>query len=1532
MSQLLSGKVRVVKPSDVSVDRYEFLELAEVEPNLGVPISGSLSSGSIALVASDADGNRLFVTKIQLEELTGSFSGSFAGDGSQLNNLPEATRIISGSASASITPQDGFLVNVSSSFDGDMDVNGDVRITGDLLVDNRIVAREILVEIISSSIVFSSGSNRFGNDVTDLQEFTGSVSISGSYGLRGDANVTGSVFVTNDIEVNAISASFFSGSGRDLFDIPQSALSEDASLIASGAITASTADNQFRVTSIESGSLFFGDVKLDSGSVFSGSGRDLFDIPRSALTEDALLSSFIASGSVTASVSPEFGFRLEGTDRAEFSSSLFVESGVSASVFSGSGQGLFDIPRSALTEDALITNQITSGSVTASVSPDTGFVVTSVDSGSLFIGDVKLQSGSVFSGSGRDLFNIPRSALTEDALLSSFIVSGSVTASVSPNEGFVVTSLTGSTFFGELRVASGSSFSGSGEKLFDIPLAALSDETQQAINAAIAAEAKILTTGSVTASVDPNDGFIVTSEVSGSTFTGELRLTSGSDFSGSGAKLFNIPRTALTQDALISSFIASGSITASVDPNRGFRVEDFGTGILGTRSEFSGSIFVSRNATVGTDVTAGGSVSASFFSGSGRDLFDIPLSAFAEEVVASTRIQQGNVTASVSNEDGFKVESIDSGSQFTGSIDVLGGVSISSGSFFSGSGEQLFNIPRTALTDDALESNEITSGSVTASVSPNDGFVVESIDSGSTFFGEVRVQSGSAFSGSGEKLFNIPAAAIADLDTSKIFSGSVTASTSPDDGFVVTSVDSGSTFFGEVRVQSGSAFSGSGEKLFNIPRNALTEDALDSNRIISGAFSASIDPTSGFTVNASASIDGDLVVAGAIVSNELYTNYVATTIIYSSGSNQFGNDLSDRQEFTGSVFVTNSLDVDGIISGDGRGLFNIPQAALSDDSPRIATGSVSASVFEYREFQVKSSEGSVRSLFSGSIDAQNYISASLFRGDGSGLFNIPQSALSEDAFRIASGSVTASVSPNEGFIVNEFGRFEDDLRVSGSFIVSASNQIVPTGSLDTHFFVYNVGNTAYSIDGRLNPDLVLVKNLAYEFEISASGHPFYLKTSAGTGTGNALPFTNNGGTSGSIFFSASAQGTYYYNCENHAEMAGTIYVVDEYVQSASIELYNNTLIQGNLDLNGDLDVQDNISFGNTISGDKIVVNEVSGAFSGSGRDLFDIPISDNAENFPLQASIATGSVTASLTPDFRFEVNATASISGGLNVGGNVKTTGSLLVSASFEPFEDIKSLNVDVQDFDGSNKYVINSERQPTLQFLVGSTYTFWQTGSNNVTHDLRLSITSDGTHNSGNVYTGSVDTGSINAGDSGSRVIIDVDSNTPTTLYYYCINHSGMGGQINVLSEEPTNANIVFDGRVDISDNVTVEKTLKADKLIANEISGNFSGSGRNLFDIPRSAFTGDAFRIASGSVTASVTPDDGFVVESGDSGSRIIGSLQITGSVNIDTNLEIQNNLDVQGISTLQTLSAPNSNTFGSTTESLQQITGSVDTTGS
>jgi plastocyanin len=61
------------------------------------------------------------------------------------------------------------------------------------------------------------------------------------------------------------------------------------------------------------------------------------------------------------------------------------------------------------------------------------------------------------------------------------------------------------------------------------------------------------------------------------------------------------------------------------------------------------------------------------------------------------------------------------------------------------------------------------------------------------------------------------------------------------------------------------------------------------------------------------------------------------------------------------------------------------------------------------------------------------------------------------------------------------------------------------------------------------------------FSVNATGHPFYLKTVAGTGTGNQISgVTNNGTTSGSVVWTPTAAGTYYYICSLHSGMVGTI--------------------------------------------------------------------------------------------------------------------------------------------------------------------------------------------------------------------------------------------------------------------------------------------------------------------------------------------------------------------------------------------------------
>jgi hypothetical protein len=99
-----------------------------------------------------------------------------------------------------------------------------------------------------------------------------------------------------------------------------------------------------------------------------------------------------------------------------------------------------------------------------------------------------------------------------------------------------------------------------------------------------------------------------------------------------------------------------------------------------------------------------------------------------------------------------------------------------------------------------------------------------------------------------------------------------------------------------------------------------------------------------------------------------------------------------------------------------------------------------------------------------------------------------------------------------------------------------------------------------------------------------------------------------------------------------------------------------------------------------------------------------------------------------------------------------------------------------------GGNKYFFNGILTPTLNLYEGQVYTFGQADASNNTHPLRLSTTADGTHNGGVQYTTGVEVFGT-PGVEGSYVKFTVPVNAPT-LYYYCVNHPGMGGQINTLT----------------------------------------------------------------------------------------------------------------------------------------------------
>jgi hypothetical protein len=165
------------------------------------------------------------------------------------------------------------------------------------------------------------------------------------------------------------------------------------------------------------------------------------------------------------------------------------------------------------------------------------------------------------------------------------------------------------------------------------------------------------------------------------------------------------------------------------------------------------------------------------------------------------------------------------------------------------------------------------------------------------------------------------------------------------------------------------------------------------------------------------------------------------------------------------------------------------------------------------------------------------------------------------------------------------------------------------------------------------------------------------------------------------------------------------------------------------------------------------------------------------------ATTALGSVTITDNPLTATGQSATASL-GTVTISGSITDTVSVSGQAATSALGSVSVTadtvyTVTVASYYGANKYYINGSRQATVTLSEGSTYRFDQSDSSNSGHPLRFSTTSDGTHGGGSQYTTGVTTNGT-PGSSGAYTQITVASGAPT-LYYYCTNHSGMGGTAN-------------------------------------------------------------------------------------------------------------------------------------------------------
>lgn len=108
------------------------------------------------------------------------------------------------------------------------------------------------------------------------------------------------------------------------------------------------------------------------------------------------------------------------------------------------------------------------------------------------------------------------------------------------------------------------------------------------------------------------------------------------------------------------------------------------------------------------------------------------------------------------------------------------------------------------------------------------------------------------------------------------------------------------------------------------------------------------------------------------------------------------------------------------------------------------------------------------------------------------------------------------------------------------------------------------------------------------------------------------------------------------------------------------------------------------------------------------------------------------------------------------------------------------KTYVVTVSNASGANKYYIDGYLQASLVLHQGQTYIFDLSSSTLSGHPFEFSTTNNGSHGGGSAYSTGITTTGTYADDQTRKFV--VSTSTPTTLYYYCTAHSGMGGSVTI------------------------------------------------------------------------------------------------------------------------------------------------------
>jgi len=273
-----------------------------------------------------------FVTETELNAATASLSSSLATD--------IATKANSASFATDIATLDSTTVKLT----GDQSIAGTKTFTGaitasDLRVTNTASIGYLQTIYETSSIIYSSGSTKFGDTLDDTHQITGSLLVTGSsYTINGEDIIITSAL---NASTSSLSSSLATGIASDSASLAASIVSNSSSaatdiaalVVDSASFSTRITSNDVDITALQSDSSSFS-TRVTDLETFSSSLDDTFATEAELNAATASLSSSLATDIATKANSASFAtdiaalvtdsgsFSTRVTDLETFSSSL----------------------------------------------------------------------------------------------------------------------------------------------------------------------------------------------------------------------------------------------------------------------------------------------------------------------------------------------------------------------------------------------------------------------------------------------------------------------------------------------------------------------------------------------------------------------------------------------------------------------------------------------------------------------------------------------------------------------------------------------------------------------------------------------------------------------------------------------------------------------------------------------------------------------------------------------------------------------------------------------------------------------------------------------------------------------------------------------------------------------------------------------------------------------------------------------------------------------------------------------------------